>query len=164
MKEITLTQGKTAKVDDKTFHLFGNITWAACFTGTASKRPYAMHYQGLVGKKQQYLALHNAAWLAMTGKLPPKGYVIDHRDGDTLNNQLSNLRLASHAQNSYNRGVSRNSATGVTGVTKRGDRYRAEIRSNGEHFFLGSFPTLTEAKAARAKKAYELWGEYARQI
>ena len=166
MKEIRLTQGKVAKVDDKTFHLFDSITWAVCFTGTITKRPYVMHYQGLVGNKQRYIKLHDMAWLAMTGKLPPKGMMLDHIDGDTLNNQVSNLRLVTHKENSWNRKVHRNSTTGYAGVSvvRATGRYKAEIRSEGEHYILGTFSTLSEAVKARAKKAYELWGEYARQV
>ena len=87
-------------------------------------------------------------WIMVTGEVPSQ---VDHKDGDTLNNRLANLRATDHAGNQKNRKVNTNSATGVPGVyvDRRTGRYRAQIGSDGSRVSLGSYGTLDEAKIAR---------------
>ncbi len=71
----------------------------------------------------------------------PKCMQTDHRDGDGLNNQRSNLRVCTHAENTRNRGKHKTNKSGFKGVylNKENKRWRAEIRSNGKKIFLGSY-------------------------
>ncbi len=99
---------------------------------------------------------HRIAWLLMTGDWP--ALEIDHIDGDRANNRWSNLREVPHAINSHNQQrPSRNSATGVLGVTRGASKtspYIAGIRVDGKRIHLGSFATIEEARDAylRAKR------------
>lgn len=92
--------------------------------------------------------------------------LVDHKDGDPLNNTRANLRLCDHGQNARNRGKSKN-ISGFKGVTflKRADRrrrYRAEIHVDGKHFILGHYETAEEAARVYDGAALALHGEFAR--
>lgn len=46
----------------------------------------------------------------------PDGMTIDHSDRNPANNQLSNLKIASRSENNCNRGLQKNSKTGIIGL------------------------------------------------
>ena len=88
--------------------------------------------------------------------------VVDHIDGNKLNNQKSNLRLCSISENMCNR----NKTTGQTsskykGVFKQKNKWRAVCRKNKIVYELGSFETEEEAAEAYNEKAKELHEGYA---
>ena len=91
-------------------------------------------------------------------------YQIDHIDRDKLNNQIANLREATHSQNMFNKWERHRNTSGIRGVLKRGKKWRALIGHNGQMFYLGSFNTAAEAQFAYAKAAKERFGEFACQI
>lgn len=94
----------------------------------------------------------------------PLGYMWDHRDGNKLNNQKSNLRLATKAENSRNLPLRKDSKSGVKGVYKCNitNKWRAHITKDYKKYNLGRFQTLHAAKVAYNTKAKELFGEFAR--
>lgn len=88
------------------------------------------------------------AWLLVTGTWPSG--VVDHFDGDRLNDRIGNLRDVSVAENSQNRhGAQRNNKTGILGVCRVGNGYRASIQVNGKKKHIGTFSTPELAQAAR---------------
>lgn len=89
---------------------------------------------------------------------------VDHADGNTLNNQRSNLRDCSSLENNWNaRRKTRAGTSRYKGVCfdKRTGRWTAEIRS-GVRYRLGRFLTEIDAALAYDVKARELHGEFAR--
>lgn len=93
----------------------------------------------------------------------PKNKSVDHIDGDTLNNQCSNLRLATQSQNNANQhGAKKGSKSGVKGVYwhKQASKWCAEVVHDKKKHYLGLFETLEDARIARNKKAKELHGDY----
>lgn len=91
------------------------------------------------------------------------GLVVDHIDGDTLNNRKSNLRAATSAENCRNRGPQSNNKTGFKGVYLSGDgKYVARIRANRKAYHLGEFMDAQSAHAAYCVAAADLHGEFAR--
>jgi len=80
----------------------------------------------------------------------PEGMDIDHRDGNGLNNCRSNLRVATRAQNSANRGRSAVNTSGFKGVFWNADRgkWYARISVAGKATKRGYFETPELAAAA----------------
>jgi len=88
--------------------------------------------------------------------------LVDHADGDRLNNRRENLRKATHAQNQQNTKLSKANTSGFKGVTFRAGRWGAGIRANGTFTYLGRFTTKEEAARAYDAAARQLHGEFAR--
>lgn len=90
-----------------------------------------------------------------TGKWPD---LVDHRDGDTLNNVGRNLRTVSDSVNQQNRKkCNKNNKLGVKGVSLcSSGKFRADICHQAKKIRIGVFDTLEEAKSAYDAKAAEL--------
>ena len=119
--------------------LVGNL--AGCVNKT-----HDCQYIQFQGKR--YLA-HRLAWLLTHGKWPDG--VIDHLDGNPLNNRISNLRDVSNSVNGQNQRRTRsNTTSGFLGVTfnKRDSKFKAQIMLDGKSKYLGLFPTAELAHAA----------------
>ena len=102
---------------------------------------------------------HRFIWLLTYGKFPDG--IIDHINGDRLDNCIKNLRDVNRSQNSQNmRGAHKDSETGLLGVSKSRikGKYRSRIHVEGKEMSLGHFDTPEEAHAAylAAKKKYHI--------
>ncbi len=108
-----------------------------------------------------YLA-HRLAWLIMTGDWPSS--LIDHGDGNPLNNAWSNLRLATKELNKANGRLARNNTSGFKGAAleRSTGRWNSYIRAGGKQMYLGTFDTAQEAGAAYEAAARLHFGEFAR--
>lgn len=112
--------------------------------------------------KRGSLRMHRlVAGLDMDGFSSPG--IVDHINGNGLDNRRSNLRICTHAQNLMNRGASKTNRTGLRGVTAhRKNSFRARIRVHGKLHDLGCFRTAEEAGAAYDAAARQLHGEFYR--
>jgi len=94
----------------------------------------------------------------------PKGFDVDHINGDPLDNRKENLRICTRSQNCQNKSVRADSKSGFKGVDQRATRFRAYIgdpNRKNRHINLGYYTTAEEAARAYDKKATELHGEFA---
>lgn len=91
----------------------------------------------------------------------PRHLQVDHRDTNGLNNQRSNLRLATSGQNAANRRF-KPGASGVRGVIfhQRSQRWRATILGGAQKRTVGAFRTFDEAVAARLAAEVEYYGDF----
>ena len=91
--------------------------------------------------KQKHYTIHRIiayTYLGLDINNPKK--VIDHINRDKLDNQVSNLRIVSQQENSFN--------TKSKGYYKCGNKYQAKIKINGKTICLGRFETEAEAHNA----------------
>jgi len=93
---------------------------------------------------------------------PPRGFVIDHKDNDGLNNTNENLRRCTQAQNCANRGPQRNNSSGYKGATWNATtkRWHSQGKVNGKLTCFGTFDTPEEAHAAYCMNMQQYHGEY----
>lgn len=93
--------------------------------------------------------------LARVLMAPPDDLLVDHRDGDTLNNKKSNLRLVTRAQNSMNSSGAKIRDL-PKGVTANGSGYSATIHVRGIKLHLGQHESPEAASLAyqNAAKTY----------
>jgi hypothetical protein len=105
---------------------------------------------------------HRVIWAMQTGEWPVN--CVDHVDCDASNNEWRNLRLATKAENSHNRGAQANNTSGMKGVSwsKRDSKWDARIMLNGKQRCLGLFTEKADAAVAYAKASAELHGEFGR--
>ena len=102
---------------------------------------------------------HRVAWCIFYG-VHPSG-LIDHINGDPLDNRIANLRICNSRQNSHNISA-RRSASGFKGVatTKRGN-FVAQIKAEGVNRYLGVFSKAEDAARRYDAVASIAFGEFA---
>jgi hypothetical protein len=159
MRQIPLSKGHIALVDDEDYDVLSRFNWCANerYTGTV----YAQTtIRGDSGRKTT-LSMHR---FLMN---PPGKCVVDHIDGDGLNNIRSNLRICEHQDNCANRSHNPHSKSGFFGVYKNDyaghvGRYMAKIYDGKRLIHLGMFDTPEEAAHARDRAAKKIHGTFAR--
>jgi hypothetical protein len=94
----------------------------------------------------------------------PEGVLVDHIDGNTLNNQRSNLRLCTNQQNGMNRKPRQNGSSRYKGVTWNPSNrcWVAQIKAAGNIQYLGSFKDERDAAREYNNAARQHFGEFAR--
>ena len=96
----------------------------------------ATGYRHVTINGKEYLE-HRIIWLYVHGELPN---VIDHIDGNTCNNKLSNLRNVNYTVNMQNRRApNKHNKSGYLGVSKVGSRWKATIVKDRKSIYLGAF-------------------------
>ena len=92
-----------------------------------------------------------------------KGQIVDHINGNTLDNRLCNLRLATAAENNRNSKISKSNKSGYKGIyyNKLFKKYIAQITVNYKGIYLGAFKTKEEAALRYNEAALEYFGEFA---
>lgn len=90
--------------------------------------------------------------------------MVDHINGDRLDNRRANLRIANGSESRQNSSRQRDGSSRFKGVTKASgpNPWRAMIRARGKNRHLGSFPTEVAAARAYDAAALEHFGEFAR--
>ena len=91
----------------------------------------------------------------------PRTLMVDHKNGNGLDNRRSNLRICTHQENMWNRSIQKNNTSGYTGVQKYRDRWISKINVDGEAKYLGIFLTAIDASNAYKLAAKKYFGEYA---
>ena len=139
----------------------GVFTWVRdYYKNKVGQSPKPTHSEGYyrVQFKGVRFFLHKVAFYWHYGYLPDE---VDHKDRDTGNNRIVNLRPATNLQNSCNRrGRGKSRYRGVYFHTKN-SKWTAAGRKVGKSYYLGSFESELEAAKAYDTWAKEAHGEYA---
>ena len=155
MKEIKLTRGAVALVDDADFDCLSKHKWSLV-PGNGGT-PYAAAQIKNADGEWRFRRMHRF----LMNPSDPSVYV-DHRNGDGLDNRRENLRLATPQENARNRSTWSNK-TGFRGVNVRHDcrlKFQAIIRVNGILITIGYFATAPEAAKAYDNAAKEYFKEF----
>ena len=174
MKKIPLSaKGKSSNrgkffafVDDELYNELSKYSWSISSNGYAQRRVK-------IDDKVSIILMHRQI-MGLTFGDPD---YVDHINGNRLDNQKSNLRLCTHAQNLHNSKLSKRNKSHAKGVfrltieyeTKKGisrkEYWRASIMVNKKNIFLGCFPDTKEgfkqAKNAYNDAAKKYYGEFA---
>ena len=149
--------GHEVLFDEEDAHLFDDARWTIRASGTTV---YVQRSIYLGGEYQGYESLHRIISGCSSGQ------VVDHANGNGLDNRRSNLRVCSHTQNMQNRKMHSNNQSGFKGVyfdpEVQGLPWRAQIRANGKKHHLGRFGSAIAAHQAYLKAAEKFHGEFGR--
>ena len=152
MKEIPLTQGKVALVDDEDYAALNAFKWSAYRGG---RTWYAVRAIRRPGGGQTTESLHRVVLARKLNRDLTKKEYCDHVDGDGLDDRRENLRSVTWDQNMRNCWRRKADATsqymGVSWHKARG-KWRARIRVPGKVVFLGYH--ATDIDAAMVREAY----------
>lgn len=153
MKIIKLTQGKETIVDVEDYRHLNKHKWFVDSSGYARRARKKIDGEGPPAVRMHRVIMN----------LDGSNLVVDHINGNKLDNRKQNLRICTYSQNSQNKKVKSNSISGYKGVTLcMGKYWMAYITHNKININLGMFDTKELAVQAYNEKAIEYHGEYAR--
>ena len=148
MKQIKLTQGKVALVDNEDFEYLNQWKWF--FDGKYAGR------REKTGEKEIFMHrfINNT----------PQGFLTDHINRNKLDNRRINLRTVTYQQNQFNRNLSKNSSSGYMGVNwdKFNNKWLSRIKINDKLLNLGRFSDIKDAIKTREKAEKIYFGEFRR--
>lgn len=158
--EIPLTQGYITIIDDEDDDL-AQYKWTAF--SQEGKTVYAYRAK-MHNRERTEIRLHRAILSRILGRTLSRLEHVDHKDGNGLNNQRSNLRLATPLQNSQNQKRRKSNNSGFKGVSwdKTRNKWRSTIKVDGKQKHLGRFTTPELAYSAYCEASKKYFGEFAR--
>lgn len=155
---ITLTRRQSCVIDDIDADL-ADFKW---FAHPSGDNFYARRSKD--ENPHRHMILHRIVLERILGRSLTKKELVDHIDGNTLNNRRSNLRLASASQNSKNRKRQKNNHSGYKGVSWHAKNrcWCAYIHVDKKSHYLGSFADPVSAHKAYKQAAIKYFGEFVR--
>ena len=157
MRELPLTKGKIARVDDADYPLLSQWKWGY-LPKSNGRGGYAVRWETRGGVRRT-IYMHRQIMNAQPGQL------VDHEDGDGLNNQRSNLRMANETQNLANRPAPARAIVYRGVYPNRNGRalpYKAQIKAFQCSYHLGSYATQEQAARVYDRAALHFFGPFAR--
>ena len=145
VRYIALTRGKFAIVDAADYKRLSRYRWNAFESGG---KTYARR-----STPGGTILMHREIMK------PPPGMVVDHINGNSLDNRRCNLRICTPQQNEHNKPPRGRSP--YKGVYPHRDKWQAVIKHQGTTHHLGTFTDPIKAARARDRKAKQLQGPYA---
>ncbi len=157
VREIPVNQGYVVLVDDDDFDWLNQWKWNVQAPDSRRRNLYARrHFYPGSGGRRKLVLMHRLLLRA------PVGLQIDHVDRNPLNNQRSNLRLATNRLNSANGCMKRANTSGFRGVSQRpSGRWRAAISVDCRTEWIGLFDEPEQAAQAYDDAARAAHGPFA---
>src|ERR1017187_10410349 len=152
--QIALPCGRFALIDEQDFEDLRQFKW---FSDVRKGQTYVHRNAGKGRKDRRIERLHRRIMQAT------KGQIVDHINGDGLDNRRCNLRLVTVSQNGHNTGPRVRNKSGYKGVSPyKGGKWQAHLKVGGKRLYLGVFTNVKEAARAYNKAVYEYVGEHGR--
>jgi hypothetical protein len=150
---VPLTKGYEAIIDVADIGVVFGFNWCA-----VESRSTAYAVRNSQNGNKKHIRMHRVILGAAENGL------VDHVDGNGLNNRRDNLRLATRSENQRNRPAPKHNTTGIKGVSWCGTsaKWRACIAFDGRFKSLGYFPSKEEAALAYKKASEEFHGKFGR--
>lgn len=155
-RRIDLGEGQFTIVDPDIYYRLNCYKWIVLGNG---KNYYVIRYKIIGPKKTTIVPMHREIINA------PKGLLVDHKNLNTMDNRIANLRLATKSQNAQNIPKRRkNTSSQFIGVSfnKRRKKWLAYINYEGKRIWLGAFDNEIDAAKAYDAAARKYHGEFAR--
>lgn len=154
MKEIPLTRGLHAIVDDEDYEWLNRHKWCAL------KHKSTFYAVRGVGPRKNF----STVFMHRDILNPSPGMETDHRNGNGLDNRRCNLRECTRSQNNANQRSHRGSTSKFRGVSwcDHSKRWVAQLNHNGTRVLFKRFSTEQEAALAYNDAALKYFGEFAR--
>lgn len=158
MKEITLASGNTAVVDDDDFEMLSEFKWSETKPGHR-RSTYARTNVKDADGKYYTERMHRIVMRLKRGD----GLVVDHINGNGLDNRKMNLRVVTPSENAVNVAISRGNSSGYKGVSFRKNRsvWLSEIRKNYKTAYRGHSRCVHLAALKYNDNAIRIHGESA---
>lgn len=143
-----------AIVDDEDYNVLSKFKWCR----KQCKNLIYAHGAYIAGSQKHTLMHKMILWT-------PKGYCIDHIDGNGLNNRRSNLRIVTQKQNSWNHKKNSNNTSGFLNVfwRKNRNKWSALAQKDGKVYYNGLYVKKDDAKNAAKELREKLFGKYNRK-
>lgn len=152
MRTIALTQGKVAIVDDEDFEWLSQWKWT--YRWKKANYGIAVFKRWQHGRQVTY-KMHRM----IAGAQP--GEIVDHKNGNPLDNRRCNLRICTIQENLRNRTRKKpDCSSRFKGVHRSGNRWIAQIRVSGRGFHLGSFVEEEDAALMYDVACQIIYGEF----
>jgi|SRR6185369_7098158 len=147
---------KVVKIDPIDFDLVSKYTWCLKIIHKTNNF-YACSDISKSRSERETISMHRLILNAKNKE------IVDHKNGNGLDNRRINLRIVNPSQSSMNRGLSTINTTGFKGVTigYKG-KFKSRIGVNKKRISLGEFRSLTEAAKAYNNAALKYHGEFAK--
>ena len=160
-RTIPLTRGYVAIVDDEDYPHLITWNWLANFSGSGVRAMRSVTFAN-PAKTSGYTSIPVYMHRQIVGLPVGDKRVVDHRNGNQLDNRKENLRVVSQRENAQNRCKQSNNKSGVTGVSFDRDRnkWTARLKVNRSYLYLGRFEHFNDAVTARRKAEDEHFGEF----
>lgn len=157
MKRILLTTGEYTLISDEDFNKVNKWKWF--FPQTISKDKYVKGHIYYKNGKKKSVRLHR--WILDA----PNNMVVDHIDGNVLNNQRNNLRICTRGQNALNKHkTTSNTSSKYIGVSwnTHWKKWSARITYDDRYYSLGYYHDEKQAALVRDEAAKRLHGDFAK--